>query len=331
MKKLITLLLSVMLLLSLALVGCNGKDGDDGGDPSDSEFVFTLNNDEASYSIAVSADYKSAAELTIPESYEGKPVTAVASRGFSGMRNLTELSLPSSITSIKASAFLNSTGLTSITASGVTSIGRAAFSGCKALTSVTVGNISLIPEECFKGCEALTSYVVPASVTEIDKYAFSNCKRLSGVTFNDGLTRIDNYAFENCTAWTSITLPTANPLHLGDYAFSRCGFTSLKIPANVMLGTYTFNQLAWDEDAASSACTAVYFYNEAPTVETLGVNSIGYTWDGANFKVYVPEGTMNTYVQLCETIKTNGDDAWVRCVTSLNKMAEFDVLENPYA
>lgn len=334
MKKFLILLTSIMLILSLALVGC-GKEGDggdgDGGDGAPApQFIYTLNDDGASYSISITADYKNATEITVPDSYEGKPVTAVSARGFSGLKKMESITLPASITKLKMNAFLNSTSLETITATGVNDLSKASFSGCTKLKTVTLGAITEIPDECFKNCKALTSFAVPETVTEIGKYAFSNCLALTSVTFNENLEKIDNYAFEKCTAWQSIKFPTTKPLHLGDYAFTNCGFTSLKIPANVTLGTYTFNQLSWDEESGISACPAVYFYNENPTLATLGINSIGYTWDGPDFKVYVPQGTKAVYTQLCETIKTNGDDAWVRCITSKNKLAEFNPAENPY-
>lgn len=76
-------------------------------------------------------------------------------------RDLTSVTIPSSVTSIGEYAFYACTGLTSVTIpEGVTIIGNYAFSGCTGLTSVTI----------------------PTSVTSIGEYAFYYCTGLTSVT-----------------------------------------------------------------------------------------------------------------------------------------------------
>ena len=56
----------------------------------------------------------------------------------------------------------------------VTSIGDGAFSYCSSLTSVTIGNsVTSIGHEAFRGCSGLTSVTIPNSVTSIGREAFS--------------------------------------------------------------------------------------------------------------------------------------------------------------
>ncbi len=322
MKKFLAIVLSVMIIFSLALVGCGEEDGDAG------KFVFKASEDGSYYSVAIAADYKDLESITVPESYDGVPVKAVAVRGFSGMKNLTSITLPSSITEIKSNAFLGCTKLESVVANGVNEIARAAFADCSSLTGISLGAITEIPYECFKDCSSLISYALPSTVTAIGEKAFSGCNKLESITFNDELTEIYAYAFEKCSSLTGVTFPVQKALHIGDYAFTYSGLTSVKIPASVTLGTYVFDHLAWNAQENVSECTAVYFYNETPTSDTLGVNSIGFTWDAPSFRVYVPSGTIDAYTQICEEMN---DDAWRRCVLADNKMLEFDPTENPYA
>ena len=323
MKKFLAIILSVMMIFSLALVGC-GEDED----PSAGKLVFKASDDGSYYSVSISANYKDLETITVPSAYDGVPVKAVSTRGFAGMKNLTSITLPSSITEIKTNAFLGCTALESVVASGVTKLGKSAFGGCSKLTSVELGAITEIADECFKGCTSLTIFAVPSGVTAIGKYAFSGCTKLNNITLPTSLTEIDNYAFEKCASLTQVAFPTEKSLRIGDYAFTYSGLTSVKIPANVTLGTYTFDHLAWDDQEQVSKCTAVYFYNEAPTSATLGVNSIGYTWDAPDFRVFVPNGTIDAYTQICQDMS---DDAWRRCVLADNKMLEFNPTENPYA
>ena len=54
----------------------------------------------------------------------------------------------------------------------VTDIGDEAFLNCTGLISVTIPEgVTYIGESAFKGCRSLTSITIPNSVTEIEEYA----------------------------------------------------------------------------------------------------------------------------------------------------------------
>ena len=73
--------------------------------------------------------------------------------------------------------YLNGELVTDLTfPSSVTSIGYGAFYNCKGLTSITIPNsITSIGKSAFYGCTGLTSITIPNSVTSIGNYAFSGC------------------------------------------------------------------------------------------------------------------------------------------------------------
>ena len=66
----------------------------------------------------------------------------------------------------------------------VTSIGDAAFYLCTSLASVTFPNgVTSIGDVAFYACYGLTTVEIPASVTSIGKEAFTHCNALTNVTF----------------------------------------------------------------------------------------------------------------------------------------------------
>jgi len=103
-----------------------------------------------------------------------------SSSGYSGNiiipASVTYNGSPYSVTSIGNSAFLNCSGLTSVTIpNSVTSIGERAFEQCS-VTSVAIPNsVTSIEWHAFAGCSGLTSVTIPNSVTFIAYYAFASC------------------------------------------------------------------------------------------------------------------------------------------------------------
>ncbi len=95
--------------------------------------------------------------------------------GYTG--NQTEITIPSTVTSIHDFALYRCNIVTSVTIpDGVTSIGEAALRECKNLLSVTIGN----------------------GVTSIERIAFDECSSLASVTIGNGVTSIGEYAFYKC-------------------------------------------------------------------------------------------------------------------------------------
>ena len=80
--------------------------------------------------------------------------------------------------------------------SSVTSIEHFAFRGCSGLTSVTIPEgVTSIGDEAFYRCESLTSVTIPSSVTTIKDSAFENCSSLTSVDFKGEPPSVGFYAF----------------------------------------------------------------------------------------------------------------------------------------
>ena len=136
---------------------------------------------------------------------------------------ITNLIIPNSVTSIGDWAFLNCSGLNSVTIpNSVTSVGDGAFSGCSGLTSVTIPNsVTSIGGWAFSGCSRLTSITIPNSVTSIGNSAFANCSGLTSVTIPNSVTSVGDGAFYYCKGLTSITIGNS-VTSIGSEAFSGC-------------------------------------------------------------------------------------------------------------
>ncbi len=172
-------------------------------------------------------------------------ITSIGESAFLDCTGLTSITIPNSVTSIGHEAFYGCTGLTSITIpNSVTSIGADAFYCCSGLTSIIIPNsVTEIGESAFSGCSGLTSINIPYSVTNIN--AFSGCSGLTSITIPDSVTKIGSNAFNGCSGLTSINIPDS-VTEIGDYAFKGCaGLTSITIPDSVTeIGDYAFNGCA---------------------------------------------------------------------------------------
>ena len=113
------------------------------------------------------------------------------------------MTIPSSVTSIGASAFEGCCGLTSLTIpSSVTSIGGSAFAGCSGLTSLTIpSSVTSIGDKAFHGCSGLTSLTIPSCVTSIGGGAFYGCSGLTSIyVYTKKLPELGYNVFNGCDA-----------------------------------------------------------------------------------------------------------------------------------
>lgn len=131
------------------------------------DFEFTPDN-----TAVIVNNYKckgTAADVTIPSRYKGKPVTAINNAAFPNSA-VTSVTIPDSITSIPDAAFVNCSKLTNISIhNSVTYIGFSAFSSCTSLKSITLpSSLSTIGNSAFAGCPSSMTVTYPGSKTQWD-------------------------------------------------------------------------------------------------------------------------------------------------------------------
>ncbi|MBR2026488.1 MAG: leucine-rich repeat domain-containing protein [Alistipes sp.] len=179
-------------------------------------------------------------ELTIPNS-----VTSIGSFAFSGCSYITNISIPDSVTSIGESAFRGCSSLTSIALPNrITSIEDCTFSRCIKLTDITLPyGISSIGKYAFYHCEALIMLIIPDSVISVDSAAFSYCYNLKEMTIPDNVMYIgEEETFYYCTSLISVTVGNGVS-SIGNMAFSDCySLASLTIGNRVSsIGYFAFD------------------------------------------------------------------------------------------
>lgn len=153
------------------------------------DFKFILNN-----TAVIVISYKgTAADVTIPSCYKGKPVTMIDHAAFHDNSAVTSVTIPDSVTSISDDAFGFCSQLTNISIpNSVTYIGFSAFNSCTSLKSITLpSSLSTIQSYAFYNCGNLKTIRIPVSVTSIGNCAFDVCPSLMTVTYPGSKTQWD--------------------------------------------------------------------------------------------------------------------------------------------
>lgn len=155
------------------------------------DFKFTPDNTAV---IVTNYKYKgTAADVTIPSRYKGKPVTTIGHAAFFNSA-VTSVTIPDSVTSIDDNAFGFCSQLTNISIpNSVTYIGFSAFNSCTSLKSITLpSSLSTIQSYAFCNCGNLETIRIPVSVTSIGNNAFADCPSLMTVTYPGSKTQWDD-------------------------------------------------------------------------------------------------------------------------------------------
>ena len=210
-----------------------------------------------SYIIALKPDAPHLTEITIPETFRGKPVTSIMPGGFKNCASLKALHL-SNVEIVGSYAFEGCTALESVTTSqnllGIM-IDAFAFDGCSSLESIHLWNILSVHIDAFSNCDALHTVILSGTVDDHDSVLFfienSKIKRiilkeisptprmfkkftyLTEVDLSDQ-TYIPEYLFYRCSNLSTVVLGE-NLNTIKEFAFAKCpSLQQISIPKSVL-------------------------------------------------------------------------------------------------
>ena len=190
-------------------------------------FEYSVSLDGSSTALA--KYHGSDEKVEIPAAFEGLPVTAITIYAFKDCTQLTDITIPNSVTRFGDEVFSGCSALTKVNIpSGISIIPYGTFRDCKKLTQITLPkSVTVLDDFAFYGCTALESIQIPDHVEKIGNFTFKECETLSEVTLADGTVEIGEYAFSGCSQLKEITLPKSIE-NIEDTAFEDCPNLTIK-------------------------------------------------------------------------------------------------------
>ena len=180
----------------------------------------------------------SLSEIVIPSS-----VTSIGDSAFSGCYSLSEIVIPKSVIGLNGNPFANWDGKLECLSPNIVYEDDILFNKDKSRiisfrnqnieTYVIPSSVTIIGDSAFSWCLSLSEIVIPSSVTSIGKGAFSDCCSLSEVVIPSSVTSIGKGAFLCCRSLSGIVIPSS-VTSIGDSAFSGCySLSEIVIPSSV--------------------------------------------------------------------------------------------------
>lgn len=297
--------------------------------------------------------------LTIPSG-----VKTIASGAFYGRINIIDIKWAESLKNIGRRAFADCIGLSAINLTeGIRRIGEGAFEYCDLVTNIFVSStVTEIDEGAFFACPKLkkvkvadenlyfysdgsalytkdkarlllfcplgeeTDYVVPDTVTNLDKGAFYGCEKIKNLTLSESLAELPLQAFFGCASITSFVVPdSVTTIH--DFAFYGCeSLVYVRLPEslekygnNVFSSCKNLETLSISEDCESLTTENGTLFSKD--------KSVLYTFPAANaYTQYtvpqsverIAEGAFSgaiklTKIELPKTLKSISNKAFFEC------------------
>lgn len=215
--------------------------------------------------------------VTVPPRIGKNTVTAIGDMAFSPfrdrrtaaqakvMRDITEITIPDTVTAIDPAFIAGCTSLEKITvedgnpayhANGnclIHTTSKILVAGCKTSVIPDDGSVTAIGDRAFLQAATLTSLAIPETINRLGLQCFGYTG-LTAVQIPKGVTKIPEYCFDHCEALTSIQIPETVT------AIDRCAIYACKmlkelnVPASVTsIGDFNFTKAVLHVAARSCA------------------------------------------------------------------------------
>ena len=194
-----------------------------------------------------SGDYSGSMEIPATVVFEGVTydVTSIGHEAFY-FSNITNITIPKSITSIGSSAFAFCYNLSKVNITDLASWCNITFNdypfyyakhlflnGVEIKNLIIPNGVTTIANNAFANLSGINSVIIPNTVTKIGVSAFFGCTGITSVNISDSVVDIDDVAFSGCSSLTSIIIPD-NVTHLGTGAFKDCSNLSNVTMSNTL-------------------------------------------------------------------------------------------------
>ena len=203
--------------------------------------------------------------------------------------NLNEVKLPSTVTSIGATAFGGVSTLKTIDLKNVTSIGASAFNRTGLESISFLGNVTL-GSSAFSTCENLSSVSVDGNLS-VGNYGFNDCRELKIITCKELiLSNIKGKEFYGCTALTSLNYENKlTKIH--KYSFYGVPLSEFDFSEVTSVGSHAFEKaglkkIAFGQKEITISAGAFDGCNELTSVCYPGSKS---EWDDVSTKITLTE------------------------------------------
>lgn len=206
----------------------------------DGTFKFVLNDDEASYSVTASSNFKNTTRLEIPSEYKGLPVTIILPYAFYENTVIEEVFIPGTIKKIDTSA----------------------FDGCTSLKRVEIDTgVEIIMTRAFANT-SIQSIFIPSTVATMGAAVFDGCNSLNNIFCQlSSQPPMDNVAL---TGWHMAWTANGNDHHYCiNWGYKSTG--------------YTDDGFLWVQSPKDEFCIAGYYGDVAEVTVPSSVNDIEIT------------------------------------------------------
>lgn len=231
MKKILCLFL-VLIFLWSTLLGCNDTSDINVDDTSDDteettsdtskiqntepfvlespveDFEYEVNENGG---ITITKYIGNETNIVIPSKIDNKNVTDIGAFAFTANDNIIYLKIPSSVISVKNSAFWH----------------------CSSLTTVILSqNLTELQASVFEDCSALTDIELPESLTQIGSRAFANCSSLKYIEIKSNCINEYSWMAFDSSGLEAVLLPNGIEI-LPNRIFFNTNITDIVLPSTV--------------------------------------------------------------------------------------------------